>query len=163
MRLIALIAIVAALGCAGTGTTGNNATLPIDFAYEINESNQWMASFHGRPVFLVLMSTADLASQAYVLELKKVFAELTRQVELVVLTIEPSEAAFVQAYADFEELPFPVGVASPEVKRGETTLGVVPRVPITYLIDDTGYVQDVAIGILESREVLRRAKRLLRR
>jgi hypothetical protein len=161
MRLIALITIVTTLGCAGTGTFGKNTTLPIDFAYEINESHQSMASFRGRPVFLVLMSTADLACQAYVLQLKEAYDTLERQVELVVLTIEPSEAAFVQAYADFEELPFPIGVASPEVKSGETSLGIVPRVPITYLIDKAGYVQNVAVGILESREVLKRAKRLL--
>ena len=95
----------------------------VDFTFTLDGEPHRLAELRGRPVVLVLMRTSELVSQMYMREVTEAFRLRAGEIRFLVLTVEPSEAPFIEPYVESEELPFPIGVSAPDLARGETALG----------------------------------------
>ncbi len=135
----------------------------IDFAFAMAGEAHRLSHFRGRPLVLILMRTSEISSQIYMQQVKAAFAGPVGDTRFLVLTIEPREAPFVEAYAEFEDLPFDIGVAEPALRNGQTMLGLVPGIPCTYVFDAHGHLKSAAPGILKSSEIVDAIKALNRR
>jgi len=93
-------------------------------------------------------------------EVRKAFTNSAGTTRFLVLTIEPNEAPFVKAYVEFEELPFPIGVAEPMLREGQTSLGLIPNIPCTYIIDKSGRIVNAGTGMLGAEDIVDAVKSL---
>jgi len=157
----ALLCCLLPAGCAARAPKGSPA--PIDFAFEIGGEQHRLAELRGRPVALVLMRTSEIPSQIFMADLKEAFAKRAGKTRFLVLTVEPLEKPFVAPYVEAEKLPFPVGVAEPDVALGRSSLGVVPVVPCSYFIGSQGELVSAAAGAIPAREIEQRIEQLDRR
>jgi hypothetical protein len=132
----------------------------VDFAFELQGERHFLAELRGRPLLLVFIRTSEITSQLYMRELVAAFGKIAGEWRFLVLTIEPSEAPFVEMYAEFEKLPFPAGVAEPAVIQGKSVLGVVPAVPATYFLDIRGRVVRRGTGVARADEIVETTDRL---
>lgn len=139
-------------GCGAKSVVGLNGR--VDFSYAMSGESRRLADYRGRPVVLVLMRTSEVVSQIYIQHIKDVFEATAGRVVFVVLTVESSEAPFVEQYATFEKLPFDIGVAESSVLHGQSSLGVVPGIPTTYFINEEGDVVGAVSGVVE-KDVLK--------
>ena len=153
--LVFLVSTVLA-ACGGAQRSGKET---VNIAFTLEEQPQSLTRYRGRNTLLVLMRTSEMVSQIYMSRLRESFEELRKQCTVLVLTVEPTEAPFVETYREIEQLPFPVGVAAPEVAAGESPLGIVPRIPHTYFIDKQGIVRNAVSGVLEPDALLQAAAR----
>jgi len=129
---------------------------PIDFAFALNGAQMRTSELMGRPLVLVLVRTSEVTSELYVDELVKAHSRIAGDTRLLVLSISPNEAPFLEAYVEERALPFPIGLADWSVAEGSSALGLVPIVPTTYLIDAEGEVVEMIPGAV-SADVLERA------
>ena len=149
-RWLVVLLFASLSGCGG-GTVGANLPEPVNISYQIDGSVRQLIHERGRPVVLILMRTSEVVSQIYMQNLRDIYMMSKGCLGFVVLTIEPTEAPFVAQYVAFEKLPFQIGVASPAVLLGRSALGVVPGIPTTYFIDETGAVVEVISGVIEKK------------
>ena len=145
-QIFAAILAMAAMACGRINS--KNVEPPVDLSFEIKGERHYLSELRGRPLVLVLIRTSEIASQAYAGELKDAFGRIAGSVRFLVLTIEPLEAPFVEPYAEFENLPFSIGVAEKDVALGRSALGIVPVVPSTYLFNSRGEVVSAVPGVL---------------
>lgn len=87
-------------------------------------------------------------------EVRKAFTKTAGVVQFLVLTIEQREAPFVGPYAESEQLPFDIGIAEPDVALGLSSLGLIPTIPTTYLIDAQGKVFNAAGGVVPANRLI---------
>jgi len=155
-QLALIILLLSLPACRGTRSLdeGWKPSRPIDFTYEMGGKQTKLSRLRGRPLVLVLMRTSELPSQAYMKEVSQAFTKIAGVVRFLVLTIEQMEAPFVGPYAEAEQLPFPIGVAEPDVGNGLSPLGLIPTTPTTYLIDSKGRVYDAAAGLVKSDQLI---------
>ena len=151
--LIALLMSMILTACGGAQHRENG---PVNLTFTLENRSESLRQYRGRNTLLVLMRTSEMVSQIYMSRLKQAYETLQQQCTVLVLTVEPTEAPFVDTYRDIEQLPFPLGVAASEVVVGESALGIVPKIPQTYFIDKSGTVRNAVSGVLEP-EALRRA------
>lgn len=141
-------------GCgAGQGRVLPGEGRPVDLRFTEGEAEHRISELRGRPLVLALIRTSEVVSQMYVEELVRAHRRNAGRLRYLVLTLEPGESPFVEMYAEFGELPFPVGVAEPAVVRGESALGVLPMVPCTFVIDERGVVVDAAAGLVTADQI----------
>jgi hypothetical protein len=161
-----LAIVVFSLGfgaCAGAPPRGGpELGRPVSLRYLMEGEWRDLSQLRGRPVVLVLISTADIVSQAYLREVAEAFERTAGKVVYLVLSIEPSEAPFLEVYREAEDLPFSVGLSQDGVGRGESDLGYVPVVPTTYIIDEKGGVIDAAAGAVTADDLVSSLERLCR-
>jgi hypothetical protein len=155
-----LIGLLLLGACGSNNRKGPPASEQVDFAFELKGETHRIAELRGRPLVLVLMRTSSLASQLYMTEVSKAFSRIAGRTRFLVLSIEPHELPFVEPYAEFEKLPFSIGVAERAVSLGQTPLGVIPVIPTTYLISSQGRVMDAAAGSVKAEEIVRAAASL---
>ncbi len=153
----AIILITTLLGACGaptaTGSTRSESNAQVNFTYELNGKPHHMSELRGRPVVLVLMRTSEMSSQAYMLQVADAFRQVAGRTRFLVLTIEPTEAPFIKMYVESEKLPFPIGMAEDSVALGLSSLGVIPIIPTTYIIDASGHVTDAAAGRVQADDI----------
>jgi hypothetical protein len=147
------------LSACGGALTGRAQKKPVDIFFTIEEQPTRLLRFRGKNTLLVLMRTSEMVSQIYMSRLADALPLLKDKCRLVVLTVEPTEAPFVEAYREIENLPFPVGTAEPSVVTGDSSLGIVPRVPYTYFIDSKGIILHDMPGVIETDDLLKKANR----
>ena len=109
------------------------------------------------------MRTSEMVSQIYMERLKAAYTDLQAKYHVVVLTVEPTEAPFVDTYRDIESLPFSVGVAEENVVLGSSALGRVPFLPYTYFIDADGRIVESVPGVIETADLIEAASRFFDR
>ena len=167
---LALVGVGVGVGCGGTGTgagagtgAGTEADVvgllmprlgdgePLDFA-----------AFRGKVVVVQFFATWSLAAEADVALLKKARATYGDRVQLVGIALDPPEsAALVGPFVTAVGIDYPVALASPLVRRGETAFGRLDVVPTTVLIDRRGRVRSAARGPLGARALQRAIEGLL--
>lgn len=150
--IIIAIALMQCAACAGAKSPTPSG--PVDFAFEMEGRLQRLQAYRRRPVMLVLMRTSDIVSQIYMQEVAAVYSKRAGQLRMLVLTIETTEKPFVDMYATSENLPFPIGVADRRVAMGASSLGPVDAVPATYLIDDTGRITSMHLGVIPAETLI---------
>ena len=64
-------------------------------------------------------------------------------------------------YVQSEQLPFSIGVAEERVALGTSPLGVIPAIPMTYLIDAGGRVVYTGRGVIPADELVSEIDELL--
>ena len=154
--IILVTALLAACGAPSNhDTTSPGPNDRVDFTYELNGEHHRISELRGRPVLLVLMRTSEMSSQAYMLELANAFRQIAGRTRFLVLTIEPTEAPFIEMYVESEKLPFPIGLAGDSVALGRSSLGIIPITPATYIIDASGRVADAAAGRVQTDDLVR--------
>jgi hypothetical protein len=154
----ALAALVAL--SASCGPRDATAELPIDFSFSRGGRQHTLAELRGRPLVLVLMRTAEMSSQAYMVEVAAAFRATGGKVRYLVLTLEPAEAPLVDPFVEFMGLPFEMGVADRTVAEGKTALGILPPAPVTLIIDSSGRIFDAASGVVRADELGRAVGRV---
>ncbi len=132
----------------------------VDFVYEMEGERHYLSELRGRPLVLVLMRTSELPSQVYMIEVKEAFRRAAGKTRFLVLTIAATELPFLQLYRESQELPFAVGVAGQNVATGKSSLGLIPAVPATYIIDASGRVVDMASGVIKMDKIVHALQRL---
>ena len=133
----------------------------MNFVFEQEGRPHQLAELRRRPVMLVLMRTSEIVSQIYMKEITGVFEKRAGKLRILVLTVEPTEAPFVDMYARSEDLPFFIGVAEESVLLGASSLGVIPAIPMTYLIDAGGRVVYTRPGVIPEDELVSEIDELL--
>ena len=150
--LLALIAIVPlVLACGARRPPYGDQ--PVDFDYRIDGVDQRLAELRGRPLVLVLIRTSELTSEVYLREVRRAYTRIGGSTRFLVLSREPGEEPLLAPFAEFQELPFSVGVAAFAVAAGQTELGTIPIVPSTYLLDHHGRVVDLAAGAVRAEAI----------
>ncbi|MCP4676001.1 MAG: redoxin domain-containing protein [Deltaproteobacteria bacterium] len=156
LAVIVITAFILACGApAATDSEGPAPDIQVDFTYELNGKPHRISELRGRPVVVVLMRTSEMSSQAYMLQVADAFRQIAGRTRFLVLTIEPSEAPFTEMYVVSEKLPFPIGLAEDSVARGLSSLGVIPIIPTTYIIDASGHIADAAAGRVRADDIVR--------
>ncbi len=135
----------------------------VDFTYKIDAQTYRLADLRGRPIVLVLMRISEMPSHIYLKEVVRAFHKAAGKTRFLVLTIEPSEEAFIELFVESEELPFPIGVAEEDVAHGKSALGRIPVVPTTYFVDSSGSVVSVAVGGVEEKKIVKAINTLVDR
>jgi hypothetical protein len=107
------------------------------------------------------MRTSEIVSQIHMTKVAKAYDQRAGKLRFLVLSVEQSEAPFVKAYVEFEQLPFPIGVAEGDVVLGKSVLGVISFVPYTYFIDASGRVESAAPGVIQVEEMVGQIDHLL--
>lgn len=156
--LILAVGLACACGAASPKSDAE-ASRKVDFAYVLQGQAERLSDLRGRPVVLVLMRTSEVSSQAYMSEVATAFQDTAGEILFLVLTVAANEEPFIELYMESENLPFSVGIAETDVAEGRSSLGIVPAVPTTYLIDKEGVVRDVAVGIVRSDELTTEIRR----
>ena len=132
---------------------------PIDFAYGMDGAAHRLAELRGRPLVLVLVRIDELTSELYVDQLITAFGLAAGNTRFLVLTIAPNEEPFLAEYVAERQLPFPIGLAEWAVAEGSSDLGLVPIVPTTYLLDESGAVAEIVVGAVTGPELARAISR----
>jgi len=160
-RLTTWIALASAIAAAACGARSEppHGSEPVDLAYALDGEPHRLSELRGRPLVLVLIRTSEVVSQMYLDEVAEAHARTAGRLRFLVLTIEPSEAPFVDLFRESEGLPFPVGVAEADVAQGRSGLGLIPLVPSTYLVAPDGRVEDVAAGAVPAEDIVREVER----
>ncbi len=151
--------VPAASACAGA----REAALPdrpVDLAFELGGEPMRLSDLRGRPAVLVLVRISELTSELYLRQVEKAWQREAGRVRFAVLSIEPAERPLLEEYAEFNELPFRIGLAEWRVASGQSALGRIPVVPTTYFLDEKGRVEDAALGAIPAEEIERRIERL---
>lgn len=148
-------------GCGGSLSGGSKE--PVDIAFIMKQTPSRLLHFRGKNTLLVLMRTSEMVSQIYMSRLSDAFPSLKDKCNLIVLTVEPSEAPFVEAYQEIEKLPFSIGTAAPSVVEGSSSMGIVPRIPYTYFIDSKGIILHDIPGVIETEDLLKEVNRFFKR
>lgn len=156
MWRILLLFCSIAIGCGAKSGLGGR----VDFSYKMAGEMRRISNYNGRPTMLVLMRTSEVVSQIYIQHVKSVFEATAGRVVIIVLTVESSEAPFVEQYAAFEKLPFDIGVAESSVLHGQSSLGVVPGIPTTYFINEKGDIVEVVSGVIEKNVLMEKVERI---
>jgi hypothetical protein len=148
------------MGCSGAKL---DAQRPPDFAFVLQNTPRRLAEFRGKPTILILMRTSEMVSQIYMARLKDAYAALKERCQVLVLSVEPTEAPFVDVYIEAESLPFPIGIAEENVLLGSSVLGLVPFIPYTYFIDVSGSIVKSVPGVIETGDLRTAADRFFDR
>ena len=166
IRSVVFIFVMAqSIACSQSQTPrardGSTGTGPyVNFNYVLYGEEHQLAELQGRPLVLVLMRTSDIPSQVYMTEVKTALDRIAGTTGMLVLTIAPSEAPFVELYSESEDLPFAIGVADETVLLGTSPLGKVPVVPTTYFIDGNGRLQSTLPGVVRAEAIVQSALKL---
>jgi hypothetical protein len=158
-RVFTWLVLLLSLVACGTGIKDLNRDSPVDCAFVLQEKPMRLSFYRGRPVILVLMRTSEVVSQIYMQHVSEAFKKTAGKLVYVILTVEQREAPFIEAYRDFEKLPFPIGIAEAAVKFGQSALGIIPGAPITYFIDESGLLVDAIPGVMEADALIDKAER----
>ena len=163
-RLIAAAVLLLTVVCSACGPRQpGELEGPVDFAFTMEQRPGRLSQFRGGNTLVVLMRTSELVSQIYMSRLREAYDELSGVCTLLVLTVEPTEAPFVESYREIENLPFPVGVAEEYLVVGKSRLGVIPNIPHTYFIGPDGSVLFHISGVLETEDIRVGAQRFFDR
>ena len=131
------------------------ANRPIDFIYQAEARLIPLRALREKPLLLSLVRISDMSSQLQLTELARVHRELyERGVQLLVLTIELSEEPMLEPYMEFNELPFGIGMAEPAVAQGQSSLGILPMVPVIYFLNEDGMVRGINAGLITADDLL---------
>lgn len=162
-RSLVFFLVAGLLGaCAGSIPASRPVSeQPVDFSYELGGQTSRLSQLRGRPVVLVLMKTSDVTSQLYMPHVAEAFIDVAGETFFLVLTAQPAEKPFVEVYTESENLPFPIGTAEASVGQGKSSLGEIPAIPATYIIDRKGRVVDIAAGMVTAKEIKRALERAL--
>jgi hypothetical protein len=114
-----------------------------------------LSQLRGRPAVLALVRISELTSEMYVDQLVEAHARAAGETRFVVLSIAPNEAPFLDEYVESRELPFPIGLAEWSVAEGTSDLGLIPVVPTTYLVDESGAVAEIVVGAVKADDLVR--------
>lgn len=133
------------LGCAARN--GPQGQSPVDFSYQMGGNSYNISQLRGKPLLIVLIRTSEVTSDLYLREVVRAFHVLGPKARFLVLTIAPNEELMLTPYAEFNELPFSIGMADWSVATGQSHLGLIPIIPSTYLLDPDGVVVDMAAGV----------------
>ena len=147
----------------GCGSVQKPESTTPDFAFVLQNTPHRLSQYRGEPVLLILMRTSEMVSQIYMERLRDAFADIQGRCRLIVLSVEPTEAPFIEAYRDIESLPFAIGSAEEKVLLGTSALGVVPAIPYTYFIDADGRVRRAVPGVIETAELVDAVRRFFDR
>ena len=138
----------------GCGSVQKPAPTTPDIAFVIQNTPHRLSQYRGEPVLLILMRTSEMVSQIYMERLRDAFADIRGRCRLIVLSVEPTEAPFIETYRDIESLPFAIGSAEKTVRLGTSALGIVPAIPYTYFIGADGRVLRRVPGVIETAELV---------
>lgn len=151
----AMLAAMLMSSCGRTTKSALEKAQVVDFIYEISKSRHSLGELGGRPLVLVLMRTSELPSHVYIREVKVAFQKTAGRTRFLVLTVEPHEAPFTEIYAEAEELPFPIGVADRSVALGQTALGRLPLIPVTYLLNPSRVIVQTVPGAVSAQVLMK--------
>ncbi|MFO8073580.1 MAG: hypothetical protein R6V85_17085 [Polyangia bacterium] len=150
---------LAAVACAGARGTPL-PDRPVDFTFELGGETMRLSDLRGRPAVLVLVRISELTSELYLRQVEKAWEREAGKVRFAVLSLEPAERPLLEEYAEFNELPFEIGLAEWRVASGQSALGRIPIVPTTYFLDEKGRVADAAPGAIPAAEIEKRVEKL---
>jgi hypothetical protein len=154
--VVLLLALLAALSITTCGARGPlpGSEQPVNFAYRLADGpSENLAGLRGRPLVLVLLRVSELTSELYLREVVRAYERVAGKTRFLVLSIEPTEEVLLGEFAEFNELPFPIGLAEWSVATGESGLGSIPVTPTTYFVDPSGRVVAVAPGALPADHI----------
>jgi len=115
----------------------------------------------GRPVILLLFATSDSASELQFPEMKKVYSRLGGLVHFLALSVDKNDRALLDAYADFMQAGFPLGMAPDDIILGRSAIGTVSIIPTIVFIDRDGTVERVNPGALPASAIQKHAEKIL--
>lgn len=153
-KFLSQLGLCVSLGLIGCGGAryGNDFSRA-DLSFTIQNTPRRLSEYRGKPVVLILMRTSEMVSQIYMERLSAAYSNIRPFCNVIVLTVEPTEAPFVDTYRDIQKLPVDVGVADSNVSVGRSKLGVIPFIPYTYFVDDRGVIVHTAPGVIETDDL----------
>jgi len=104
---------------------------------------------------LALVRISEITSELYLDQLVEAHARAAGGTRFLVLSIAPNEAPFLDEYVETRELPFSIGLADWSVAEGTSDLGLIPVVPTTYLIDESGAIVELVVGAITADQLVR--------
>jgi len=151
---VALLAACLSLAACGGRYSVPGSGQPVDFAFRVGEEpSRNLSGLRGRPLVLVLLRISELTSELYLREVVRAYGRTAGKTRFLVLSIEPTEEVLLGSYIEFNELPFPIGLAEWSVAAGRSALGTIPVMPTTYFIDTSGRVVTVAPGAVPAAQI----------
>jgi hypothetical protein len=148
--------IVAFLFC-GCFQPKTQSSVFLDFSYTLENQESLLSQSRGANVFLVFVRISEVGSELFLDEVNKL-EKLSADFDFLVLSIAPNEAPFLELYNETREYFFEVGMASEEVRTGQTSLGIIPVIPSAYLLDSEGQVVTYWNGVVENDLILKELK-----
>jgi peroxiredoxin len=148
-----------ALCLAGCGGVQRPETRLPSLELDRLDGSRWnLRDEAGRIVLLEFFATFDNSSIALATSLERLHVTYRhRGVSVIGVAMDPPNAQrryqVVEAFCALNNLTFDVVLASEELGRGQTAVGVIPMIPATVIFDREGRPVASATGIFRREEV----------
>lgn len=141
-RAAGLAALAVVLGSAACGgAPGRHPAGPIALAIEAVDGGVIdLGRYRGKPVVLHLFTTWSLTAQGDVQELLAANQQYGERVTIVGIAMDQDGYRLVAPWRDANRISYLVGLASPDLAQGRTTLGHITEVPTTIILGPDGRV-----------------------
>jgi peroxiredoxin len=144
LRLAAVLSCAAVVGCAAARPSV--AGIAVE---ELDGRRSTLATLHGRPALLYLFTTGCDICLADMSKLRALDDTYRKSgVRVVGVALDPDGARIVRPFAETLDMPFPIVIASAELRRGQSSLGPISAVPRVIVVDAGGRVQADFSGIV---------------
>jgi peroxiredoxin len=140
------------IGCAGPQKPYTEE--PVDFEYQMQDRTYSIHQLRTKPLLLVLVRTSEVTNEMHLDQVQQMYQQLARHLHLLVLSIAPNEAPMLDMFVEFHEYPFQIGMAPWSVASGQSELGVLPDIPMTFIIDENGRIVDRLAGAVNADKIL---------
>ena len=121
-----------------------------------------IAALRGNVVVLDVMATWSVASQAEVPMYQRLLATYgERGLRIVSVAMDSKTPQLVTTWIDTLGITWPMALATADVLEGRSTLGRIPEIPRTIVLDRKGYVRFDRSGTIPAAELARVIESLL--
>lgn len=152
LLLLALVTC-GALGCgASAPTPASGPRLLLEFP-ALDGGTIELARYTGRPVVLHVFAAWDPNSQADIELLEEVFEKDSTRVHVIGLALDPGGFDIVAPFRKALGARYLIGLATDEIRAGQTPLGNVKQVPTTFVLDCRGRKMGQLSGRLRREEL----------
>ncbi|MBN2526357.1 MAG: redoxin domain-containing protein [Deltaproteobacteria bacterium] len=157
LEVIIVCAAMPFAGCAAPQKPYSDA--PVDFEYEMQGQTYALHQLRGKPLLLVMVRTSEVTNEMHLDQIQIIYNKAVRHINVLVLSIAPNEAPMLDMFVEFHDYPFHIGMAPWRVTTGQSDLGILPNIPLTYFIDENGRVTDLMIGATNAEKILKTLRR----
>lgn len=156
--VVAALALVAGCGGADVRERGR----PVEVVVESLDGGDVVLSAHrGRPIVLHVFATWAPAAHTDADQLNALHRARSRDVTVIGIALDPEGHRFVAPWRAAVGARYVVALASDVIRRGESALGPLRQVPVTFLIDRRGRIAGRIDRPLADGELAKLVSRLL--